>query len=568
MKVDIVLITYNQEQYVAQAMEGILLQHLPTDLETRLIVADDASTDRTLEIIHSYEKKVPCQFVYLPSQPNMGHVKNYKRAFEACTGDYVAIIEGDDWWCSPYHVQQHVTFLENNEEYVESANRPLCFDMGDNSYHPSFYTYYSKSYYNISFEELIENNCVDNLSSCVIRNQVLSSIESFIFDVTLLDWILHISLAEHGKIAYHKMMTSVYRKHPEGLWSGMDINMIQMKSIQILREYDSVSDYRWHTDIENVIIEKQTVHNNIPYKKGKLKIMFSKVKRILKKINNPVIGELIMLHRVSNETSVIERNQRLFISPETLENTIIEYKKSGYQFVSLDELLRIKAERRLLLKKYIVLTLDDGYKDNLTVAYPIFKKHNIPFIIYVSTDFITHKAFLWWFILEEIIKDKQVIEIDGKEYTIESINEKNSFYDRFHAELSMLTTSGIKRWFERNHIKWEEINTRLNDRLCLTASELRQLSSDNLCTVGSHTNSHQHLSLLTCINRMEEILSSKTKLEEYTGTSVFHFSYPYGDWNEYLKEEVIKNDYHSAVIVNDGFIRERDDVYCLNRKSW
>ena len=96
MKIDIILITYNQEQYIAQAVESILLQRVNDDVQVRVIVADDCSTDKTLEIIKSYEDKSPFPFVYLSVEDNMGHVRNYQRAFAACVGDYVAILEGDD----------------------------------------------------------------------------------------------------------------------------------------------------------------------------------------------------------------------------------------------------------------------------------------------------------------------------------------------------------------------------------------------------------------------------------------------------------------------------------------
>ena len=96
MQLDILLITYNQAQYIAQALDGLIMQRVNPDVEVRVIVADDASKDDTMVIIRSYEAQSPFLFIYLPQEANMGHVLNYKRAFAACTGDYVAILEGDD----------------------------------------------------------------------------------------------------------------------------------------------------------------------------------------------------------------------------------------------------------------------------------------------------------------------------------------------------------------------------------------------------------------------------------------------------------------------------------------
>ena len=121
MKLDIVLITYNQAQYIAQALDGLIMQRVNSDVEMRVIIADDASTDDTLTTIRSYEEHSPFPFIYLPQEANMGHVLNYKRAFAACTGDYVAILEGDDWWCNPYHLQKHLDFLDEHRECVLSS---------------------------------------------------------------------------------------------------------------------------------------------------------------------------------------------------------------------------------------------------------------------------------------------------------------------------------------------------------------------------------------------------------------------------------------------------------------
>ena len=117
MKLDILLITYNQAQYVAQALDGLIMQRVNSDVEVHVIVADDASTDDTLATIRSYEEHSPFPFVFLPQEPNMGHVLNYKRAFAACTGDYVSILEGDDWWCNPYHLQKHLDFFVISQQF-------------------------------------------------------------------------------------------------------------------------------------------------------------------------------------------------------------------------------------------------------------------------------------------------------------------------------------------------------------------------------------------------------------------------------------------------------------------
>jgi len=114
-----------------------------------------------------------------------------------------------------------------------------------------------------------------------------------------------------------------------------------------------------------------------------------------------------MLHRVSNfEKNKLFPNENMKVSPEFLENFIVELKNKGYSFISLDELHKI-LEKQEEVKKCIVFTLDDGYKDNYKIAYPIFKKYNIPFTIYITTSFPNKNAILWWYGLGTIILENE-----------------------------------------------------------------------------------------------------------------------------------------------------------------
>ena len=118
VNVDVILISYNQEQYIGQAVESILSQKISDDINVRVIVADDYSTDNTLDIIKSYESKSPFRFMYTNSGENLGYHENYRRTFELCNGDFVAILEGDDWWHSNKHIMQHVHFLEKHQKLL------------------------------------------------------------------------------------------------------------------------------------------------------------------------------------------------------------------------------------------------------------------------------------------------------------------------------------------------------------------------------------------------------------------------------------------------------------------
>lgn len=247
MQVDVVLISYNQEQYIAQAVESILMQRVNDDVQVRVIIADDCSKDNTLQIIKSYEDKSPYPFVYLPAVQNMGHVRNYQRAFAACNGDYVAILEGDDYWTSPNHIQMQVDYLNQHRECVLTTTTPIFYN---GNYDVDYYNGITEFESIYTTKEFLRWNRIANMSACVIRNAVLKKISSRIYEVDLLDWILYMALSEHGVLVRLKQITSVYRINSGGCWTKMTEKQQNEYRCKILTSYDDLLERKYHAEIE------------------------------------------------------------------------------------------------------------------------------------------------------------------------------------------------------------------------------------------------------------------------------------------------------------------------------
>ena len=115
--VSVVMITYNHEKYIQQAVEGVLMQQ--TDFPIELIIADDASPDQTEKIVTTIKKKHPNGnwIKYTRHLQNKGMTENFMWALGQAQGKYIALCEGDDYWTDPYKLQKQVDFLEANEEY-------------------------------------------------------------------------------------------------------------------------------------------------------------------------------------------------------------------------------------------------------------------------------------------------------------------------------------------------------------------------------------------------------------------------------------------------------------------
>lgn len=113
--VSVVMITYNHEDYIGQAIEHVAKQE--TSFPIELIIGEDCSTDGTRQIVFEYQKKYPDLIRIVTSEENVGARRNVLRTNAACRGEYVAYCEGDDYWHDPRKLQIQADFLESNPEY-------------------------------------------------------------------------------------------------------------------------------------------------------------------------------------------------------------------------------------------------------------------------------------------------------------------------------------------------------------------------------------------------------------------------------------------------------------------
>ena len=243
MKVNVILISYNQQQYIRQAIESILMQKF--DGEVEIIVADDSSKDSTFDIIKEYESKSPFRFVYMPRETNVGMRMNYKRAFAACDGDYIAILEGDDWWSSEHHLQQHVDMLEKKRKYSMSFNRIEIYNEDTSEYGLMHY-YYPKDYIVYSLKDLIvRGDMIVNFSCCVFRAAPIKELPEKFFELNFADWDLGMWMARYGRVVYHKLSTSVYRVNNKGQWTSMDKESKIQAMLKTLDDMDAFFDFKY-----------------------------------------------------------------------------------------------------------------------------------------------------------------------------------------------------------------------------------------------------------------------------------------------------------------------------------
>ena len=135
--VSVVVITYNHEKYIKQCLDSILMQKV--DFPFEIIISDDCSTDQTPEIIREYQKKYSHIVKPILRSVNVGATRNQYDCFLRCTGDYVAILDGDDFWKNEQKLKIQTNFLENNKTYIACTQRYSVVDENNIIVQDSFY---------------------------------------------------------------------------------------------------------------------------------------------------------------------------------------------------------------------------------------------------------------------------------------------------------------------------------------------------------------------------------------------------------------------------------------------
>lgn len=210
--VSIIFISFNQEKYVKQALEGFLMQKVNFTYE--IIVHDDASTDGTQKVIQECINKNPNIFRPILETENQFSKTDAKfliDMYRMAKGKYVAVCEGDDYWSDDTKLQRQVDFLENNPDYSVV-------------FHPVNVHFENQSIPDVSFPENKRNLTLDRLleENFIQTNSVMyraaKSYQNCETDVLPTDWYMHLYHAQYGKIGFINRTMAVYRRHKGGLW--------------------------------------------------------------------------------------------------------------------------------------------------------------------------------------------------------------------------------------------------------------------------------------------------------------------------------------------------------------
>ena len=242
------MIAYNVERYIAQAIDSVLMQEVDFDYET--VIGEDCSTDGTRAIVEEYAARYPDRVRPLLRPQNLGMNRNFLETLLAVRGEFVALLDGDDYWTSPRKLQRQIEFMETHPEcsicfhnalvvYEDQSLPAHPFHMADPAYLISHYNPKPIS----TIAELAGGNFMQTCS-VVYRNGLHGPLPDWYLSMPTFDWPLHLLNAEHGAIGYLDEVMSVYRVHQGSFWSTNMVHYRRIEDLELMiRAYGTVNRY-------------------------------------------------------------------------------------------------------------------------------------------------------------------------------------------------------------------------------------------------------------------------------------------------------------------------------------
>ncbi len=246
------------------------------------------------------------------------------------------------------------------------------------------------------------------------------------------------------------------------------------------------------------------------------------------------VGAILTLHHVRPpRPDAFQPNRLLEVSPEFLDDVLRDLRHARVDLVTLDEMHRRLVERDFR-RRFICLTFDDGYRDNLRYALPILKAHDAPFALYIPTSFPDRQGELWWLILEAVIArhTRIALRMDGQDrrYDCDGTDAKYELYEHIYWWLRSLDTEEELRAVVRDLAgRYGVDDAALCKDLCMTWEEIGEIAADPLATIGAHTVNHVMLQKVGDDAVRREMQQSASVIETTLGKRPTHFSYPVGD---------------------------------------
>jgi len=237
--VSVCVITYNQRRYLAQCLESIVSQR--GDFSMEVIVADDCSTDGAHEVAEDFARRDE-RIRLLRPEHNLGMGGNVKAALNACSGEFIALCEGDDFWTDPLKLSGQLAVFDNPEVTL-SLTGGVKVDEAGQELGP--FSRINKTGPLTASEILASGGGRWPTCSTVFRRECLSGVPEGIYEQPVIDWPLHVFLATQGQAWCDPMPTCAWRMASRGSWT---------ENLQRVDQF--VRLHQMHRDLEDFFLRE------------------------------------------------------------------------------------------------------------------------------------------------------------------------------------------------------------------------------------------------------------------------------------------------------------------------
>lgn len=245
------LVTYNHAKYVQQSFGSIIDQSISSSID--IVVSDDLSCDNTLDIVKHISDGFP-NVTIRQNTSNLGVIEHYRSAIDNIDTEFVAILEGDDYWTDKFGLKEKLNFFRCRPELdcVFASYDVLFQETEFVDRRPNLFG--GKRSGLVFFNELLEQNFIASFSNCMYRTNALRQVLSDEHARGGYDWLVNLRLADLGPIGYLERACAVYRVHKNGTWSGMT------RVAQISAEIETLRRLRESTKAERHFAIDQRIH--------------------------------------------------------------------------------------------------------------------------------------------------------------------------------------------------------------------------------------------------------------------------------------------------------------------
>lgn len=275
--ISILVLTYNHEEYITQALDSILMQKV--NFKYEIIIGDDCSKDNTQEVLIRYKEKYPDTIKLVLRQKNVGATKNGYEIARMAVGKYIAYLEGDDYWTHQDKLQKQIEFLEREQEFIACVHKCKIVDrLGKIKRNiPTNHGFWDRSIY--SKEEYEKGTLPGQTATLVHRNIYIdTNIDCEIMcraSKIVGDWTIVLLLLSKGKIYCLDEVMSHYRQvidKDSSSWSALQHN-------------GNVRDEYFYTQMELEEYANNILKMNIDFTRRKKEIYISAIFKWLRELN-------------------------------------------------------------------------------------------------------------------------------------------------------------------------------------------------------------------------------------------------------------------------------------------